>query len=148
MIKVYILIILLIINTLYYKSYYSFLPTIPIYPDNKKEIKLVKKYIKNRTQDDIDFFYKTKTILEQAKSNMRNLLLTSKGERVMQPEFGSTLTDVLFNQGEDVENQIDEAIREAVSNWLPYIIINEINMFQQGNQVDVSIDFSVTLEPD
>ena len=94
------------------------------------------------------FFYKTKTILEQAKSNMRNLLLTSKGERVMQPEFGSTLTDVLFNQGEDVENQIDEAIREAVSNWVPYIIINEINMFQQGNQVDVSIDFSVTLEPD
>ena len=94
------------------------------------------------------FFYKTKTILEQAKSNMRNLLLTSKGERVMQPEFGSTLTDVLFNQGEDVENQIDEAIREAVSNWLPYVIINEINMFQEGNQVDVSIDFSVTLEPD
>ena len=94
------------------------------------------------------FFYKTKTILEQAKSNMRNLLLTSKGERVMQPEFGSTLTDVLFNQGEDVETEIDEAIREAVSNWLPYIIINEINMFQQGNQVDVSIDFSVTLEPD
>tara|TARA_R100001129_G_scaffold89447_1_gene60903 strand:+ start:306 stop:710 length:405 start_codon:yes stop_codon:yes gene_type:complete len=94
------------------------------------------------------FFYKTKTILEQAKANMRNLLLTSKGERVMQPEFGSTLTDVLFNQGEDVENEIDEAIREAVSNWLPYIIINEINMFQENNQVDVSIDFSVTLEPD
>ena len=94
------------------------------------------------------FFYKTKTILEQAKSNMRNLLLTSKGERVMQPEFGSTLTDVLFNQGEDVEHEIDEAIREAVSNWLPYVIINEINMFQEGNQVDVSIDFSVTLEPD
>ena len=94
------------------------------------------------------FFYKTKTILEQAKANMRNLLLTSKGERVMQPEFGSTLTDVLFNQGEDVKNQIDEAIREAVSNWLPYIIINEINMFQENNQVDVSIDFSVTIEPD
>jgi phage baseplate assembly protein W len=94
------------------------------------------------------FFYKTKTILEQAKSNMRNLLLTSKGERVMQPEFGSTLTDVLFNQGEDVKTEIDEAIREAVSNWLPYVIINEINMFQEGNQVDVSIDFSVTLEPD
>ena len=94
------------------------------------------------------FFYKTKTILEQAKSNMRNLLLTSLGERVMQPEFGSTLTDILFNQGPDVENQIDESIREAVSNWLPYIIINEINMFQENNQVDVSIDFSVTLEPD
>jgi len=94
------------------------------------------------------FFYKTKTILEQAKANMRNLLLTSLGERVMQPEFGSTLMDVIFNQGPDVENEIDEAIREAVSNWLPYVLINEINMFQEGNQVDVSIDFSVSLEPD
>ena len=94
------------------------------------------------------FFYKTKTILDQAKSNMRNLLLTSLGERVRQPEFGSTLMDVVFNQGPDVENDIDEAIREAVSNWLPYVIINEISMFQQGNQVDVSIDFSVSLEPD
>ena len=94
------------------------------------------------------FFYKTKTILEQAKANMRNLLLTSLGERVMQPEFGSTLMDVIFNQGTDVENDIDEAIREAVSNWLPYVLINEINMFQEGNQVDVSIDFSVSLEPD
>ena len=94
------------------------------------------------------FFYKTKTILEQAKSNMRNLLLTSLGERVMQPEFGSTLMDIIFNQGPDVQNDVDESIREAVSNWLPYVIINEINMFQQGNQVDVSIDFSVSLEPD
>ncbi len=94
------------------------------------------------------FFYKTKTILEQAKSNMRNLLLTSLGERVMQPEFGSTLMDIIFNQGPDVQNDVDESIREAVSNWLPYIIINEINMFQENNQVDVSIDFSVSLEPD
>ena len=93
------------------------------------------------------FFYKTKTILEQAKANMRNLLLTSLGERVMQPEFGSTLMDVIFNQGPDVENDIDEAIREAVSNWLPYVLINEINMFQEGNQVDVSIDFSVSIDP-
>ena len=71
------------------------------------------------------FFYKTKTILEQAKANLRNLLLTSKGERVMQPEFGSTLTDILFEQGPDVQNQIDEAIRDATSSWLPYININD-----------------------
>ena len=95
------------------------------------------------------FFYKTKTILEQAKANLRNLLLTSKGERVMQPEFGSTLTDVLFEQGPDVQNQIDEAIRDATSSWLPYININDIVVIQgDSNIVDVSIDFSVSLEPD
>ena len=57
--KIYILILLLIINILYYKSYYSFLPTIPVYPDNDKESKIVKEYIKNRTQEDVDFFHKT-----------------------------------------------------------------------------------------
>ena len=95
------------------------------------------------------FLYKTKTILEQAKANLRNLLLTSKGERVMQPEFGSTLTDILFEQGPDVQNQIDEAIRDATSSWLPYININDIVVIQgDSNIVDVSIDFSVSLEPD
>jgi|TARA_R110000796_G_scaffold249516_1_gene377390 phage baseplate assembly protein W len=95
------------------------------------------------------FFYKTKTILEQAKSNMRNLLLTSKGERVMQPEFGSTLTDIIFDQGTDIPNRVDESIREATSSWLPYININDIVVIQgDSNIVDVSIDFSVSLEPD
>ena len=78
---------------------------------------------------------------------MRNLLLTSKGERVMQPEFGSTLTDVVFNQGSDVEKN-RRRIREVVGVQLPYIIINEMFMFQHTNQVDVSIDFSQSLEPD
>ena len=95
------------------------------------------------------FFYKTKTILEQAKANLRNLLLTSKGERVMQPEFGSRLTDVLFEQGPDVQNQIDEVIRDATSFWLPYININDIVVVQDdSNIVDVSIDFSVSVEHD
>ena len=95
------------------------------------------------------FFYKTKTILEQAKSNMRNLLLTSKGERVMQPEFGSTLTDIIFDQGTDIPNRVDESIREATSSWLPYININDIGVVQNdSNIVDVSIDFSVSVDPD
>ena len=102
-----------------------------------------------RKSDSIEgWFASTTTTIEAVKNNIRNLLSTHKGERYMQPEFGSTLMDVIFNQGPDVENDIDEAIREAVSNWLPYVLINEINMFQEGNQVDVSIDFSVSLEPD
>ena len=67
----------------------------------------------------------------------------------MQPEFGSRLTDVLFEQGPDVQNQIDEVIREATSFWLPYININDIGVVQNdSNIVDVSIDFSVSVDPD
>ena len=37
------------------------------------------------------------TTLQQTKSNMRNLVLTNKGERVMHPEFGCDIYKLLFN---------------------------------------------------
>ena len=33
---------------------------------------------------------------EQASSNIKNLLLTKRGERIMQPNFGSGLQELLF----------------------------------------------------
>ena len=96
------------------------------------------------------FFFKTKTILEQSKANMRNLLLTSKGERVMQPDFGSELLDIVFDQGDNIPTRIEEEIREVVGVQLPYININNVFVVQltDTNQVDVSIEFSTSLEPD
>mgnify|MGYP003143149254 FL=1 len=96
------------------------------------------------------FFFKTKTILEQSKANMRNLLLTSKGERVMQPDFGSELLDIVFDQGNNIPTRIEEEIREVVGNQLPYININNVFVVQltDTNQMDVSIEFSTSLEPD
>ena len=96
------------------------------------------------------FFFKTKTILEQSKANMRNLLLTSKGERVMQPDFGSELLDIVFDQGDNIPTRIEEEIREVVGNQLPYLNINNIFVVQltDTNQMDVSIEFSTSLEPD
>ena len=96
------------------------------------------------------FFFKTKTILEQSKANMRNLLLTSKGERVMQPDFGSRLLDIVFDQGSNIPTRIEEEIREVVGVQLPYININNVFVVQltDANQVDVSIEFSTSLEPD
>ena len=42
------------------------------------------------------FFFRTKTVLEQSKANLRNLLLTTPGERVFQPNFGSQLKSIVF----------------------------------------------------
>jgi len=94
------------------------------------------------------FFYKTKTILEQSKANLQNLLLTTPGERIFQPEFGSQLKSIVFEQGVDVPNRIEEAIRSAVDRFLAYINIINVFTTQQDNQVNVSIEFSVPLNPD
>ena len=94
------------------------------------------------------FFYKTKTVLQQSKANLRNLLLTTPGERIFQPEFGSQLKSIVFEQGEDIPNRIEEAIRSAVDKFLAYINIENVFTKQQDNQVNVSIEFSVPLNPD
>ena len=41
-------------------------------------------------------FTSTFTSIDQAISNLKNLLLTNKGERVMQPAFGTDLSRILF----------------------------------------------------
>ena len=48
--------------------------------------------------DNVGFFPRAKTVKEQAFSNIKNLLLTQKGERVGQPNFGSNLPSLLFEQ--------------------------------------------------
>jgi len=96
-------------------------------------------------------FGQTTTTLEQAGHNIKNLLLTSKGERVMQPDFGSDLRSLLFEQADDnINNDIKEAISDAMSNWLPYINISSVNVIENEtnlNQMKVSIDFSLNYDP-
>ncbi len=72
------------------------------------------------------FFYKTKTVLEQAKANLQNLLLTTPGERIMQPEFGSQLKFIVFEQGENIPDRIEEAINSAVDKHLAYKYIENV----------------------
>ena len=97
-------------------------------------------------------FGQTETTLEQAGHNIKNLLLTAKGERVMQPDFGSDLRSLLFEQADDnIDNDIRETINEAMSTWLPYIVISSVNISQdetKPNQMKVDIDFSLNYEPD
>ena len=98
------------------------------------------------------FFYKTKTIREQVKSNIRNLLLTEKGERVFQPNFGSNLKSLLFEQITPISlENVENDIRESLSTWLPYVNVNDLVVVQDSvnsNKVLTSLEYSTTLEPE
>ena len=94
------------------------------------------------------FFYKTKTVLQQSKANLRNLLLTTPGERIFQPEFGSQLKSIVFEQGQDIPNRVEEAIRSAVDKHLAYININDVFTTQENNTLNISVEYSVPLNPD
>lgn len=95
------------------------------------------------------FFEQNYTTFEQAKSNLRNLLLTKKGERLAQPDFGSGLQDIIFEPIDaEFESKLEETITESVEYWLPYINIDEIDVdmrdeLKDRNRVNVQIKFRV-----
>ena len=98
------------------------------------------------------FLRKTKNVRQQVKSNIRNLLLTSKGERVFQPNFGSDLKNLLFEQitPQSLSN-VEDSIRQSLSTWLPYVIVANLVVVQDDrnpNQVLTSLEYSTTLEPE
>lgn len=73
-----------------------------------------------------DLSYSTQ---EQVLSNLKNLLLTNKGERIMQPLFGTSIRKLLFSQNtEELKEQISIEISEAIDFWLPYIDIVDLNI--------------------
>ena len=93
-------------------------------------------------------FNQTYDNLVQLKSNVRNLLLTRKGERLAQPNFGTNLHYLLFEPNDDsLEGKIYQAIESSVKFWLPQLSINEINIeatddMKNENMVGVSIVFT------
>jgi|TARA_B110000211_G_scaffold234086_1_gene302354 hypothetical protein len=95
------------------------------------------------------FFQQAFVSFEQAKSNLKNLLLTKKGERIMQPNFGTGLQSLLFEQADDnLEQKIEETITKNVSYWLPYVTIKNIDIvmtdeLKDKNQVNVGLEFTV-----
>ena len=92
-------------------------------------------------------FKQTQTLLEQTKSNIKNLLLTVKGERLGNPLFGSDLMKAVFQQiDSDTEDQIEEAIRSAISEFLPHVIIQTIDFTSSENTITPRIIFAINTD--
>ena len=100
-------------------------------------------------------FSTTYTTEAQAMSNLKNLLLTRRGERFMLPTFGSPVPDYVFGNitagggiaiTPDEVSDIEGDLTEVINFWLPYIILTEVTaeVYPDENTVRISIVFRVT----
>jgi len=79
-------------------------------------------------RDSADGFAMIKTIKKLVKQNLKMLLLTNPGERVMAPNFGVGIKQFLFhNFGTNTQVQIEDKIKEQVKIYMPAVRISEIN---------------------
>lgn len=97
-------------------------------------------------------FFQSYTNKVQVFSNLKNLLLTAKGERYVQTEFGTDIRTILFeniNSEEEFETAIKNEITGAISYWMPYLIIRDLvvqtNMSEDGRVDDPSHAVGITL---
>jgi len=93
------------------------------------------------------YFAQSYTLLEQVKSNLTMLLRTKKGERRMNPDFGSGLWSVLFsNVTDDLNPIIENTIRKDIGRWMPYVNVSEVEITSDRNnpnKLDVAVKFTV-----
>ena len=101
--------------------------------------------------DGSGFFPGTSTTLTQTSSNIRNLLLTNKGERVGQPEFGCGLLNVLFEpMSDDLLEDVRTEIEDSIAFWLPHVTINNIGVDRdeaEPQQLNIIIEFALIIQP-
>jgi len=92
-------------------------------------------------------FGSTYTTQEQVVSNLKNLLLTSKGERYMQPNFGTNIYSLLFeNNTQDIRSTVKKTLTKDIKFWLPYITVNDVIVTTSADmhELTIALHFKIT----
>jgi phage baseplate assembly protein W len=94
-------------------------------------------------------FNQTFTTKEQVKANLINYILTNKGERFFDSNFGGDLRAMIFEQDTSFDN-ISAKLENEIYNYVPNIIINSINLkkYSDQNLINIIIDYSINNQTD
>ena len=97
--------------------------------------------------DETNMFSGTETLMEQAKANLLNVLLTYPGERVNMPRFGVGLKKLLFENKIDLKT-LEEKVKKQTAYYVPNIIVTNVfvDMDKDKTTLFVSITYKSTLD--
>ncbi len=69
----------------------------------------------------------TKSHIEAIRQNLKHLILTVPGERIMIPDFGVGLKRLLFEQkNQDLYSDISFRIKKQVNRYMPFVEIEDV----------------------
>ena len=92
----------------------------------------------------------TATTLDALKTNMTNLLVTDRGERLFQPNLGINLRRFLFEPYSiELDIELKEEIEKQLKIWYPFLLINNIDIQNEEarNIMKINISFSYERTP-
>ena len=127
----------------------------PFIEDRDSSIFVGIDYPFSRSDKSEGWFKSTETTIDSVKNNIKLLLSTEKGERLMQPNLGLGLRRRLFEQiTQETIADIKNDIQTAFSFWLPFVEIKQLDVVTQDNEnninansIIVKILFNITKAP-
>ena len=127
----------------------------PYIQDNDDKVKIGIDLPIRRGGEKDGFFASTSTTIEAVKNNIINLCRTNTGERLMQPNLGLDLRELLFEQiDETTIFSIQNRILDALKIWLPFVEVHNIEVITNNEdtsvsptQVLVKIIFNIVQDP-
>ena len=92
----------------------------------------------------IDIFGNVKSTTNVNKiylDRVLTLLSTNVGQRPILQEYGTDLMQALFENENNLESAVSQAVRQAIARWLPDIGVNQISVgpVDQEGQAEVVI---------
>jgi phage baseplate assembly protein W len=87
--------------------------------------------------------------IKQAHENLKTLLLTRKGERYMQPNYGTDLLEIIFEPNtNELKPIIQDIIIDPISYWLPYITIQTVDIVTAEDDPSMNYNLKITINYD
>ena len=81
---------------------------------------------------------------EAIKVNLVNLLFTGKGERFLNPSFGSSVRNLLFEQvGSDKEAELRNEVDSLIGTYFPQVRVDDLIVERERGTLRVRLVYSL-----
>ena len=110
-----------------------------------------------RSSGSLGYFQMTDDVYAATISNLKSLLTTNWGERLMHYNFGCNLREFLFQNSysDDTRSAIGDRIMSQITTWMPFVNVDELNVILpeddaslQPNSMVIRMKFSLSQQPD
>ena len=92
-------------------------------------------------------FTSTYTTQDALKSNLINFLLTNKGERYLNPNFGANIRALLFEQlTSEIQDTVSAVIRSGIQTYFNNVNIQTLNVIESPDNNAITIFMRYTVD--
>lgn len=85
---------------------------------------------------------------DKIRQNIRSLLATRHGERVMLREYGTRIHALVHDPNDDALGLlIQRQLQEALMAWEPRVLVTRVSFVRQEGELHVRLDYTQTDEP-